>query len=122
MQYHSNSNVYSTSYVKATVDAWASAQAPAASDARLITLEDLKSLGYSDDSCIQSGSCSKSAEAPSWLHINAWYWTSSPLESSSSSAWNVNSYGLGNYEVDAGSGVVRPVITISKSLISSTGN
>jgi len=120
MQYHSNSNVYSTSYVKATVDAWASAQAPAASDARLITLEDFKSLGYSD-SCIQSGYCSKSAEAPSWLHIDYWYWTSNPYMSSSSSVWNVNGGGLGS-SVHDNSGRVRPVITISKSLISSTGN
>ena len=122
MQYHSNSNVYSTSYVKATVDAWASAQAPAASDARLITLEDLKSLGYSDDSCIQSENCSKSAEAPSWLHINSWYWTSSPVDGSSFIGWNVNSGGLSASLVNFKIGVVRPVITISKSLISSTGN
>ena len=122
MQYHSNSNVYSTSYVKATVDAWASAQAPAASDARLITLEDLKSLGYSDDSCIQSGYCSKSAEAPSWLHINPWYWTSSPKNGSSSSVCYVGSSVSGGNNVSGKNGVVRPVITISKSLISSTGN
>ena len=122
MQYHSNSNVYSTSYVKATVDAWASAQAPAASDARLITLEDLKSLGYSDDSCIQSGYCSKSAEAPSWLHINSWYWISSQYPGSSSGVWLVYSNVLNYYSVDDEDGVVRPVITISKSLISSTGN
>ena len=118
---------YASSEVKYAVDSWASAQAPAASDARLITLEDLKSLGYSDESCIQSGFCSRSAEAPSWLHNNIyWYWTSSPY-GSSSRVLSVNVDGLygrsgggnggGNF-----SGVVRPVITISKSLISSTGN
>ncbi len=110
---------YAQSEVKYAVDAWASAQAPAASDARLITLEDLKSLGYSDDSCIQSGFCSKSAEAPSWLHINSLYWTSSPRNGSSSNVWGVFSSGLGNsryaYSEDV---VVRPVITISKSLLS----
>ena len=83
---------YAQSEVKYAVDAWASAQAPEASDARLITLEDLKSLGYSDDSCIQSGYCSKSAEAPSWLHINFWYWTSSPYDSSSN-VWIVDGGG-----------------------------
>ena len=116
-------NDYASSEIKYVVDAWASAQAPAASDARLITLEDLKSLGYSDDSCIQSGNCSKSAEAPSWLHINSWYWTSSQYRGSSSGVWRVCSFGLNFNDVYyATYGVVRPVITISKSLISSTGN
>ena len=110
---------YAQSEVKYAVDAWASAQAPAASDARLITLEDLKSLGYSDDSCIQSGICYKSAEAPSWLHINSWYWTSSPYDSSSY-VWDVGSSGLNNSGyVLSKNGVVRPVITLSKANISS---
>ena len=114
---------YAQSEVKYAVDAWKTAQAPAASDARLITLEDLKSLGYSDDSCIQSGYCSNSAEAPSWLHINSWYWTSSPKNGSSSYVWAVGSTGILNTGyVLSKNGVVRPVITISKSLISSTGN
>ena len=110
---------YAQSEVKYAVDAWTSAQAPEASDARLITLEDLKSLGYSDDSCIQSGYCSKSAEAPSWLHINSWYWTSSPYDSSSI-VWSVFNVGsLGHNNVRSNSGVVRPVITLSKSNLSS---
>ena len=116
---------YASSEVKYVVDAWKTAKAPAASDARLITLEDLKSLGYSDDSCIQSGYCSKSAEATSWLHINSWYWTSSPKNSSSSSVWRVRSsdlYYYYGYRVSDESGVVRPVITISKSNISNAGN
>ena len=109
---------YAQSEVKYAVDAWASAQAPAASDARLITLEDLRSLGYSDDSCIQSGVCYKLAEAPSWLHINSWYWTSSQ-HPRSSYVWGVYSYGLLDSNVHTIYGVVRPVITISKTNISS---
>ena len=108
---------YAQSEVKYAVDAWKAAKAPAALDARLITLEDLKSLGYSDDSCIQSGYCSKSAEAPSWLHINSSYWTSSPKNGSSSSVWNVSRYNLYSTGVSTGNGVVRPVITISKSAL-----
>ena len=112
---------YALSEIKYVVDAWKAAKAPAASDARLITLEDLKSLGYSDD-CIQSGFCSDSAEAPSWLHINSWYWTSSQHSISSPSVWSVSGNGLLSSYVHNKNGVVRPVITISKSLISSTGN
>ena len=41
MQYGTTST-YSTSYVKQAVDAWKTAQAPAASEARLITIDDLK--------------------------------------------------------------------------------
>ena len=107
---------YAQSEVKYAVDAWKSAQAPAASDARLITLEDLKSLGYSDDSCIQSGYCSKSAEAPSWLHINSWYWTSSSY-GSPPVVWDVGSNGLSYSSAYNERGIVRPVITISKSVL-----
>ena len=113
---------YAQSEVKYAVDAWKTAKAPAASDARLITLEDLKSLGYSDDPCIQSMYCSRSAEAPGWLHIDSWYWTSSQNPGSSYFVWTVDSIGLNYHGVSAKSGVVRPVITISKSLISSAGN
>ena len=110
---------YAQSEVKYAVDAWKTAQAPAASDARLITLEDLKSLGYSDDSCIQSGYCSNSAEAPSWLHINSWYWTMSQNGDQASAVWHVNSVGGLNYSVSVNYGAVRPVIILSKTNISS---
>ncbi len=114
-------NDYASSEIKYVVDAWKAAKAPAASDARLITLEDLKSLGYSDD-CIQSEVCFSSAKAPSWLYINSWYWTMSPKNDSSYNLWDVHSGGLGFCNVDNNNGVVRPVITISKSNISNAGN
>ena len=53
-----------------------------------------------------------------------WYWTNTPYEDSSSKVWGVyNSGGHGTNSVnDDYNGVVRPVITISKSVISNTGN
>ena len=112
-------NDYASSEIKYVVDAWKTAQAPAASDARLITLEDLKSLGYSDDSCIQSDYCSKSAEASSWLHINSGYWTSSQHNNLSSYVWGVGSNHLYTSFVNSNYGVVRPVIVLPKSALQS---
>jgi prepilin-type N-terminal cleavage/methylation domain-containing protein len=124
MQYHSSSNVYSTSYVKTTVDAWKAAKAPAALDARLITIDELKdNLGYDvqqecTGSCYQVGR--KSDNTPAWVYnSNYWYWTMSPNNDSASTVWYVYIDGSldGSAVVYNYSGVVRPVITISKSLL-----
>ena len=118
MQYHSSSSVYSTSYVKTTVDAWKVAKAPAATEARLITLDELKdNLGYE---LIDNGSAqlwSPTDSTPNWVYnSNYWYWTMSPYNDSASRVWGVNDDGsLGDGEVYYDGNVVRPVITISKS-------
>ena len=119
MQYHSSSNEYNNSYVKTTVDAWKTSKAPAASEARLITLNDLKNnLGYVLDESATSEYYIKSSSTPSWVYnSNYWYWTMSPYTDSASGVWNVGSDGgLVSCDVVSGS-VVRPVITISKSEI-----
>ena len=124
MKYHSESNSYSTSYVKTTVDAWKAAQAPAASEARLITIDDLtENLGYEiqeecTGSCYYSGQ--KTANTPSWVYnFNHAYWTMSSYNDSSY-VWGVNGDGdLYNDSVSVTGGAVRPVITLSKTNISS---
>ena len=102
---------YAQSDVKYEVDAWASAQAPQATEARLITRDELiTDLGCSSSSCANSSN--------SWLYnSNYWYWTSSSW--SSSSSWIVDRSGRLFYDniFDNNYSVVRPVITISKSLI-----
>ena len=124
MQYHSSSNVYDGSYVKTTVDAWKTAKAPAASEARLITLNDLKNnLGYVLDESATSEYYIKSSSTPSWVYnSNYWYWTMSPYTDSASDVWRVLSDGslIGSSVGDRS--VVRPVITISKSSLSNAGN
>ena len=118
---------YAQSEIKYVVDAWKTAKAPMATEARLITFDDLKdNLGYEliDNGSVQVWSPTDST--PSWVYnSNYWYWTSNQYNDSSSDVWSVNGSGvLGSYSVsnDHNRGVVRPVITISKSNISSTGN
>ena len=120
MQYHSSSSVYSTSYVKTTVDAWASANAPAATEARLITLDELKdNLGYEliDNGSVQLWSPTDST--PSWVYNgNYYYRTMSQYHESAPFVWLVGDGGsLDSSSVDSEFDVVRPVITISKSSI-----
>ena len=60
-----------------------------------------------------------------WMYNNNyWYWLGTPYTDSTSDVWYVHSDG--NLSgIDVGSshgGVVRPVITISKSNLSSAGN
>ena len=121
MQYHSSSNAYDGSYIKTTVDAWKAAKAPAATEARLITFEELTdNLGY--EYYEEGTGYRKTESTPSWVYnSNYWYWTMSPYTNSASYVWGVSSSsGLGGDGVVSyyGDGVVRPVIVLSKSLIS----
>ena len=121
MQYHSSSNAYDGSYIKTTVDAWKAAKAPAATEARLITKNELiDNLGYVLKENATSEEYIPSGTTPSWVYnSNYWYWTMSPYTDSASNVWTVHynggldSRGAGNDDY-----VVRPVIVLSKSLIS----
>ena len=122
MRYHSSSSAYEGSYVKTTVDAWKTAKAPMATEARLITIDDLKdNLGYELDNSATTEIYISSEQTPSWVYnSNYWYWTMSQYQDSSSNVWDVGYIGdLGSTSVGSSSGVVRPVITISKSNLSS---
>ena len=122
MQYHSSSNNYETSYIKTTVDAWKQAQAPAASEARLITYEELEdNLGYDHGTPEASWINVNPEYTPSWVYNNNFgYWTMSQYEDSASGVWGVTSDGgLDDIYVSYDYRVVRPVIVLSKSNISS---
>jgi len=115
---------YAQSDIKYVVDAWKNAEAPAASEARLLTYDELiDNLGY-DPTISSAGNPQRNDNVPSWVYnSNYWYWTSSQHPSSASGVWSVFSDGsLSNDGVSNDGIVVRPVITISKSNISSTGN
>ena len=121
MQYHSSSNAYDGSYIKTTVDAWKAAKAPAATEARLITKNELiDNLGYVLKENATSEEYIPSGSTPSWVYnSNYWYWTMSPYTDSASSVWDVyTDGGLGGNGVNDDGDVVRPVIVLSKSLIS----
>ena len=113
---------YAESDIKYVVDAWKTAQAPSAIEARLITYDELiDNLGYDHASWNVSNWQVNPEYTPSWVYGNYWYWTGSQFNDSSSDVWDVRSNGeLYRYSVSSFSnGVVRPVITLSKSLISS---
>ena len=121
MQYHSSSNAYDGSYIKTTVDAWKAAKAPAATEARLITKNELiDNLGYVLKENATSEEYIPSGSTPSWVYnSNYWYWTMSPYTDSAPYVWRVG----GSSRLDSGvvgndGSVVRPVIVLSKSLIS----
>ena len=111
---------YGVSEVKYVVDAWAAAKAPAASEARLITINEVVSLGY-DNTCIEEGWCELSANVPTWLYnSNYWYWTMSQYNDLASYVWSVSNVGYlyRDCDVSDSDGSVRPVITLSKSSLS----
>ena len=120
MRYHSSSSAYEGSYVKTTVDAWKTAKAPMATEARLITIDDLKdNLGYELDNSATTEIYIPSEQTPSWVYnSNYWYWTMSQYQDSASRVWVVGDGGsLSRSDVDSDGAVVRPVITISKSAL-----
>ena len=114
-------NDYDSSEIKYVVDAWKIVKAPAANEARLITIDEVKNLGYE---WYDNGSVAfwtKTENTPTWVYnSNYWYWTMSQLEDSASSVWRVRNDGsLDHDTVINSNNVVRPVITLSKSSISS---
>ena len=99
------------------------AKAPASAEARLMTYDEF--IDNSEVGQICTGSCyDVIVPKYDWMYDNNyWYWLGTPYTDSSSNVWNVNnSGGLGNDNVYNYGGVVHPVITISKSIISNTGN
>lgn len=102
--YDSNSTLYN--YVE-NYKTYLSTLGVTPTEARLITYEELTSLGCSGSIC---------KNAPSWVYATT-YWSGSAY--SSYNVWNVYSYGdfhNNNYSNNNYSGC-RPVITISRSLI-----
>ena len=122
MQYHSSSNLYEGSYIKNTVDSWASVYAPDVIEVRLITKDELISLGYELPPDATAERYKPSERTPSWVYNSDYnYWTMSPYADSLSNVYSVyyNSWGgSGVYEDGvslSSSNVVRPVIIIKKS-------
>ena len=115
-------NDYESSEIKYVVDAWKIAKAPAATEARLIKIDEVTSLGYEwKQPC---PTCSedwvKTDNVPTWLYNSNYYcWTMSQYNDSSSHVWRVYKSGeLGGASVRSdyySYFVVRPVIIISKS-------
>ena len=121
-------NDYASSEIKYVVDAWKAAKAPAATEVRLISKDEIETERKEYDPCGGCGAVATGDIAKyNWMYNNNyWYWTNTPYTDSSSNVWSVTYDGLlgsnsvNNYNFF--NGVVRPVITISKSVISNVGN
>ena len=112
---------YGESEIKYVVDAWKNAKAPDAIEARLITTDDAsENLGYE---WFDNGSAAlwqKTELTPSWVYnIYYDYWTMSQYNDSTSAVWGVNNDGSIDIHDVNNTYVVRPVITLSKSNLSS---
>ena len=118
---------YAQSEIKYVVDAWKTAKAPAAIEVRLISKDEIETERKEYDPCGGCGAVATGDIAKyNWMYNNNyWYWTSTQYNDSSSIVWSVGNRGvLGSNSVSYNyrNGVVRPVITISKSVISNAGN
>ena len=114
---------YEQSDVKYVVDAWKVDKAPAATEARLITYAELTDLGEIIYNETPSGVIEDIQLKYDWAYNgNYCYWSMTPYQDSALDVWMVYSNGSpGFYDVldyHSFGNVVRPVITISKSLIS----
>ena len=112
---------YSTSYVKQIVDAWKTAKAPQATEARLITMDELiENLGYEQimiDPSTQG--YNYSLVTPTWVY-NSNYWTMSPENDSETSVCSVRTDGsvsTGSHVKYSNSIAVRPVTVLPKSAL-----
>ena len=113
---------YSQSEVKYVVDAWKTANAPAATEARLITFDELtEDLGFEFQQIDTSSGYAKTENTPSWVYnSNYLYWTISQYNDSTSSVWVIQDSGslrdisVENYYYGS---VVRPVIVLPKSAL-----
>ena len=114
---------YDQSEIKYVVDSWKNSQAPEAIEARLIVFDELtENLGFELQQVDPSSQAYKYTEnTPSWGYNNQYYyWTMSRNNDSSSQVWCVseNLFMCSVYVNTGDYGLVRPVITLSKSLIS----
>lgn len=118
MQYGETSD-YSTSYVKQTVDAWASEKVPAATEVRLITIDELSSFGYE---YVEEGTSKQyinTESTPIWLYNSSYmYLTMNPWNDLNSSVWCFYENGIvAQCGVLINYYVVRPVIVLFKTVL-----
>ncbi len=119
---------YAKSEVKYVVDAWASAQAPAVLEARLITKSEIDdNFEFEDFEYYPCGGSYCPAETAerfkdTWMYnSNYWYWAMT--QSSSENVWIIKYNGQlgegGPMHSDnfGAKGVVRPVIVLPKSVL-----
>ncbi len=116
---------YAQSEVKYVVDAWKTAQAPNATNARLITLDDLRdNLGIElTQSNVTSLQITVTEDTPTWvMGENYYYWTMTTNTDKTADVWIVGTRSgasVPSNVVQVYGQAVRPVITLKKSALQS---
>lgn len=119
---------YADSEIKYVVDAWKTAQAPNATNARLITLDDLRdNLGIElTQSNATSLRITVTEDTPTWvMGENYAYWTMTTNTDKTAYVWDVRSRStadVGSDCVQYHGYAVRPVITLSKVALGDTND
>ena len=112
---------YAQSEVKYVVDTWKNVEAPEASEARLITYDELEdNLGFDHGIPEASWINANPEYTPSWVYnSNYRYWTMSPYNDSSLFVWKVRYNGelYQGIDIKSSGGAVRPVIVLPKSAL-----
>ena len=110
---------YAQSEIKYAVDAWKSAKAPAAEEARLITRDEYIALTVTETYETPTEPGTRYVPQYDWLYNSNYnYWTMSQWNDSPSSVWRVDINGdLNTSDVFGKNIVVRPVIVLDKSLL-----
>ena len=118
-------NDYESSEVKYVVNAWKVDQAPAATDSRLVSKDEIEIEERDYDCCGGCGSCIATGEFVKydWMYnSNYSYWTITSDPDSLSRVYSVESNGrIDKRSISSGYGsaivVVRPVIVLPKSAL-----
>ena len=112
---------YAQSKVKYVIDAWKTDEVPEASEARLITREEIENNFEFEEYEMQCGGCGAKGQRISekWMYnSNYSYWTMSQYNDLGSNVWFVGADGgLTGNGVYRNHYVVRPVIVLSKSAL-----
>ena len=120
INYHESSSLYETSYVKMVVDAWAEDKIKTYNEVRLLSHDDLiTNLGYIDSLYTSQTKQSSNGETPGWIYNDKYeYWTMSSYGDSTSKVWFIEKYGsLAYIDTDGRNFAIRPVITLSKTVL-----
>ncbi len=120
------SSNYNQSVIKYVVDAWATAEAPGADTARLITIDELlDNLGFEYYEQGTSSGYRATESSPRFMNDgNYSYWTMSAYNDDNSKVWYIRTYpdlSVSDMHTDYScyASAVRPVIVLPKSALSS---
>ena len=114
-------NDYESSEIKYVVDAWKTAQAPSAIEARLFSKDEYQEYCVKEEyQSTPSDTSTRYVPQYDWMFNNNYlYWTNTPYTDSSTDVWFVGYDGdlVSVYTIYSSNIMVRPVIVLPKSAL-----